>query len=102
MKGAHVNLASAAWQEIGVKPFFGLSGINALDLPRLIGRAALRKSNSLNELDFKSYSTRCDSVGTANAATLEESSFAACKLVIRQSSKKTHLAKLAYATEERR
>ena len=26
MKGAHANLSSAAWQEIGVKPFFGLSG----------------------------------------------------------------------------
>jgi hypothetical protein len=27
MKGAHVDLSSAAWQEIGVKPGFGLSGI---------------------------------------------------------------------------
>jgi hypothetical protein len=27
MKGAHADLSSTAWQEIGVKPFFGLSGI---------------------------------------------------------------------------
>jgi hypothetical protein len=27
MKGAHADLSSAAWQEIGVKPGFGLSGI---------------------------------------------------------------------------
>jgi hypothetical protein len=27
MKGAHADLSSRAWQEIGVKPFFGLSGI---------------------------------------------------------------------------
>jgi hypothetical protein len=27
MKGAHADLSSAAWQEIGVKPAFGLSGI---------------------------------------------------------------------------
>jgi hypothetical protein len=27
MKGAHADLSSAAWQEIGVKPYFGLSGI---------------------------------------------------------------------------
>jgi hypothetical protein len=27
MKGAHVDLSSRAWQEIGVKPGFGLSGI---------------------------------------------------------------------------
>jgi hypothetical protein len=26
MKGAHPDLSSTAWQEIGVKPFFGLSG----------------------------------------------------------------------------
>jgi hypothetical protein len=32
MKGAHADLSSTAWQEIGVKPF-GLSGIMALDLP---------------------------------------------------------------------
>src|SRR5271163_529117 len=27
MKGAHADLSSTAWQEIGVKPYFGLSGI---------------------------------------------------------------------------
>src|SRR5580693_4129654 len=33
MKGAHADLSSTAWQEIGVKPSFGLSGIMALDVP---------------------------------------------------------------------
>src|ERR1700679_1405128 len=33
MKGAHGDLSSTAWQEIGVKPYFGLSGIAALDVP---------------------------------------------------------------------
>jgi hypothetical protein len=28
MKGAHADLSSTAWQEIGVKPSFGLSGIH--------------------------------------------------------------------------
>jgi hypothetical protein len=32
MKGAHADLSSAAWQEIGVKPGFGLSGITAFDV----------------------------------------------------------------------
>ncbi len=27
MKGAHADLSSTAWQEIGVKPFVGLSGL---------------------------------------------------------------------------
>jgi hypothetical protein len=27
MKGAHADLSSTAWQEIGVKPGFGLSGM---------------------------------------------------------------------------
>jgi hypothetical protein len=27
MKGAHADLSGTAWQEIGVKPGFGLSGI---------------------------------------------------------------------------
>jgi hypothetical protein len=35
-EGAHVDLASAAWQEFGVKPSFGLSGMCALDLPLLV------------------------------------------------------------------
>jgi hypothetical protein len=29
MKGAHADLSSTAWQEIGVKPYFGLSGIHS-------------------------------------------------------------------------
>src|ERR1700733_8111947 len=28
LKGAHADLSSTAWQEIGVKPGFGLSGIS--------------------------------------------------------------------------
>src|SRR5580692_6414906 len=28
LKGAHADLSSTAWQEIGVKPHFGLSGIS--------------------------------------------------------------------------
>jgi hypothetical protein len=39
-KGAHANLSSTAWQEIGVKPCFGLSGIMALDVRLPIGHAA--------------------------------------------------------------
>jgi hypothetical protein len=43
MKGAHPDLSSTAWQETGVKPYFGLSGIPqhstslflSLSLPRL-------------------------------------------------------------------
>ena len=31
MKGAHADLSSTAWQEIGVKPSFGLSGIVTSD-----------------------------------------------------------------------
>ena len=30
MKGAHADLSSTAWQEIGVKPYFGLSGLPCL------------------------------------------------------------------------
>jgi hypothetical protein len=33
MKGAHADLSSTAWQEIGVKPFFGLSGIHERRTP---------------------------------------------------------------------
>jgi hypothetical protein len=33
MKGAHADLSITAWQEIGVKPSVGLSGIMALDVP---------------------------------------------------------------------
>ena len=33
MKGAHATLSSTARQEIGVKPYFGLSGKMALDRP---------------------------------------------------------------------
>ena len=35
MKGAHAELSSTAWQEIGVKPSFGLSGLMALNVPLL-------------------------------------------------------------------
>jgi hypothetical protein len=30
MKGAHADLSSTEWQEIGVKPPFGLSGLGCL------------------------------------------------------------------------
>jgi hypothetical protein len=43
MKGAHADLSSTAWQEIGVKPSFGLSGIMALDVPRPSATLARRK-----------------------------------------------------------
>jgi len=29
MKGAHADLSSTAWQDIGVKPYFGLSGYHS-------------------------------------------------------------------------
>ena len=45
MKGAHADLSSAAWQEIGVKPYFGLSGIPALDVPACF--ACCRKKRKL-------------------------------------------------------
>jgi hypothetical protein len=32
MKGAPAELSCTAWQEIGVKPFFGLSGIHSIHL----------------------------------------------------------------------
>jgi hypothetical protein len=44
MKGAHADLSSAAWQEIGVKPFFGLSGIMALDVQLLVCHNRQKKS----------------------------------------------------------
>jgi hypothetical protein len=31
MKGAYADLSGTAWQEIGVKPSFGLSGLTARD-----------------------------------------------------------------------
>jgi hypothetical protein len=43
MKGAHADLSSAAWQEIGVKPSFGLSGIMAVDVPLLVCRGRPRE-----------------------------------------------------------
>ena len=33
MKGAHADLSSTAWQEIGVKPYFGLSGLGCFPNP---------------------------------------------------------------------
>jgi hypothetical protein len=38
MKGAHADFSSTVWQEIGVKPSFGLSGIMALDVALSICR----------------------------------------------------------------
>ena len=47
VKGADADLSSAAWQEIGVKPSFGLSGIMALDVPPLkFSRRLQSPSNS--------------------------------------------------------
>jgi hypothetical protein len=43
MKGAHADLSSAAWQEIGVKPSFGLSGIMAVDVPLPVCRGRPRE-----------------------------------------------------------
>jgi hypothetical protein len=45
MKGAHADLSSTAWQEIGVKPRFGLSGIHST--PR-----AGRKPSKRSSLDW--------------------------------------------------
>jgi hypothetical protein len=45
MKGAHADPSSTAWQEIGVKPSFGLSGIKAVDVPLPVYRPP--KGNSL-------------------------------------------------------
>ena len=59
-KGAHADLSSTAWQEIGVKPGFacpacpgmpwsvpwGLSGISALDVRLPVCRARLREEKS--------------------------------------------------------
>jgi hypothetical protein len=48
MKGAHADLSSTAWQEIGVKPSFGLSGITALDLPLQVRHADPRDKKPLS------------------------------------------------------
>jgi hypothetical protein len=45
MKGAHADLGSTAWQEIGVKPCFGLSGIPRL--PAAFAIPACRGSSQL-------------------------------------------------------
>jgi len=53
MKGAHADLSSTAWQEIGVKPYFGLSGIMALDVPLPVCQARpgeVKRNPLLNEL----------------------------------------------------
>jgi hypothetical protein len=42
MKGAHADLSSTAWQEIGVKPSVGLSGIMAVNVPLAVRRVHLR------------------------------------------------------------
>jgi hypothetical protein len=41
MKGAHADLSSTAWQEIGVKPSFGLSGTMALELPLPLSQSGI-------------------------------------------------------------
>src|SRR5580658_10621400 len=46
MKGPHADLSSTAWQEIGVKPYFGLSGITALNAPL----SAVRSTTALKDL----------------------------------------------------
>jgi hypothetical protein len=48
MKGAHADLSSTAWQEIGVKPHFGLSGRMALDVPLPIRLTTLNYVATLN------------------------------------------------------
>jgi hypothetical protein len=42
MKGAHADLSNTAWQEIGVKPSVGLSGIMAVDVPLPVRHVHLR------------------------------------------------------------
>jgi hypothetical protein len=44
MKGAHADLPGTAWQEIGVKPSFGLSGIMTLDVPLPVYHARPRET----------------------------------------------------------
>ena len=46
LKGAHADLSSTAWQEIGVKPGFGLSGI-----PLLSTRFLLTNSETADPSD---------------------------------------------------
>jgi hypothetical protein len=53
MKGAHADLSSTAWQEIGVKPYFGLSGLGCPptpDLPRY--SAVLARTGFSTRLSF--------------------------------------------------
>src|SRR5271163_3868145 len=57
MKGAHAGLSSAAWQEIGVKPSFGLSGIPELDVPLPVPHARPRQSEGY---DPRSWLSPCD------------------------------------------
>jgi hypothetical protein len=46
LEGAHAGISGTAWQEIGVKPFSGLSGIMALDLPLPVCNARVREVKS--------------------------------------------------------
>jgi uncharacterized membrane protein len=48
MKDAHADLAGTAWQEIGVKPSFGLSGMVALEVPLPIRLTTLNCVETLN------------------------------------------------------
>ncbi len=44
LKGAHADLSSTAWQEIGVKPSVGLSGRTNLNPTGSLGRGNIRKT----------------------------------------------------------
>ena len=48
MKGAHADLSGTAWQEIGVKPHFGLSGIMVVDLPLPVRYTARPKNKEFD------------------------------------------------------
>src|ERR1700691_187887 len=61
MKGAHTGLSSAAWQEIGVKPSFGLSGIPELDVPLPVPHARPRQSEGY---DPRSWLSPCAMAAT--------------------------------------
>jgi hypothetical protein len=76
MKGAHADLSSAAWQEIGVKPFFGLSGLRCPRLAVLLNHrfrmstvfcpGAVIQADLLCPCDFEAQ--RNDSRGNAGTA----------------------------------
>ena len=69
MKGAHADLSSTTWQEIGVKRFFGLSVTVAPDVPLHICDTRLRDQNS-TEGHTRFSEPRRDSSRTALAQLL--------------------------------